>query len=117
LFVDGWEPEDVEKELHGLEEEYRDAARAEARRTCVRWVGTLLPKAAGWALAVSGHPHLKEPVSKSLEFVVGRFATSVQTQITPEQQPGAALDMTRAAYRNRDPDTHNNLVVPSAVEN
>ncbi len=103
LFVDGWDPEEAEKELQGLEEEYRDAVRAEAQRTRTRWAATLLPKATGWAIAASGHPHLKAPVSKSLEFVAGRFISmqnSAQGPIDPEMHPGATLEMIRAAYRN-----------------
>jgi len=107
LYVDGWGPEEVEQELPGLEEEYRDAVRAEVARTRRRWIATVLPKAAGWAIAASGHPHLKEPVSKSLEFVAGRFTSmpkSPQAPIDPETHPGAALHMIRAAYRNRKPE-------------
>jgi hypothetical protein len=107
LFVDGWDPEEAEKKLHGLEEEYHDVVRAEVRRTRMRWVATLLPKAAGWAVAALGHPHFKKPVSKSLEFVAGRFISmpkSMQGPIDPETHPGAALEMIRAAYRNEQPE-------------
>jgi hypothetical protein len=109
LHVDGWEPEEVEQKLPGLEEEYRDAVRAEVRRTRKRWVATLLPKAAGWAIAASGNPQLKEPVTKSLDFVMGRFVSmpnSAQAPIDPDAHPGAALHMIRAAYRNEKPEPH-----------
>jgi hypothetical protein len=107
LYVDGWRPEEVEQQLPGLEEEYRDAVRAEVGRTRRRWIATLLPKAAGWAIAASGHPHFKEPVTKSIEFVAGRFISmqkSTQPPIDPETHPGAALHMIRAAYRNEQPE-------------
>jgi hypothetical protein len=102
LFVDGWEPEEVVKKLPGLEEEYRDAVRAKARHTRLRWTAILLPKAAGWGVAGSGHPHFKAPVQKILSFVAGRFISmsSPQGYIDPEAHPGAALEMIRAAYRN-----------------
>lgn len=103
LFVDGWDPEAAENKLRGLEEEYRDAVRAEARRTRMRWVAMLLPKAAGWAAAALGHPHFKEPVSKSFEFVAGRFFSMPKSRHDPaddETHPGAALEMIRVAYRN-----------------
>jgi hypothetical protein len=107
LYVDGWKPEEVQEKLPGLEEEYRDAVRAHVQRTRRRWIATLLPKAGGWAIAASGHPHLKELVSKSLEFVAGRFIAmpkSMQMPIDPETHPGAALHMIRAAYRNEHPE-------------
>jgi len=107
LYVDGWTPEEVEKKLPGLEEEYRDAIRAQVRSTRRRWIATLLPKAAGWAVTASGHPHFKEPVTKSLEFVAGRFIAMPkpgQAAIDPETHPGAALHMIRAAYRNEHPE-------------
>jgi hypothetical protein len=105
LYVDGWSPEEVEKELPGLEEEYRDAVRAQIQQTRRRWIATLLPKVGGWAIAASGHPHLKEPVSKSLEFVAGRFVAMNSMQAPdPEAHPGAALHIIRAAYRNQHPE-------------
>jgi hypothetical protein len=105
LYVDGWSPEEVEKELPGLEEEYRDAVRAQIQQTRRRWIATLLPKVAGWAITASGHPHLKEPVSKSLEFVAVRFVAMNSMQVPdPEAHPGAALHIIRAAYRNQQPE-------------
>src|SRR5712691_4426494 len=107
LFVDGWDPEEAERKLPGLEEEYRDAVHAEVRRTRVRWVATLLPKAAGWGVAALGHPHAKKPMTWLLELVAGHFIAMpklMQGQIDPETHPGAALDMIRAAYRNEHPE-------------
>jgi hypothetical protein len=107
LFVDGWEPEEAEKELLGLEEEYRDAVRATARQTRMRLAATLIPKAAGWAVAASGHPHAKGLVTKSLSFLAGHFTSMpppMYGPIDPETHPGAALDMIRAAYRNEHPE-------------
>ena len=107
LYVDGWMTEEVESLLPGLEEEYRDAVRAQVRRTRRRWIATLLPKAGGWAMVGLGHPQLKEGVSKSLEFVAGRFMAlpeSAGTPMDPETHPGAALHMIRAAYRNEHPE-------------
>jgi hypothetical protein len=50
LYADGWTPEEVEKELPGLEEAYRDAVREANKHMAVRAVTTLLPGAAGWAV-------------------------------------------------------------------
>jgi hypothetical protein len=99
LYVDGWEPRDVEKRIAGLEEEYRDAVRAHSRRTRCRRVATLLPLAAGWGAVAVGHPHAKGVVSKSLSVVVGRFARL--DPAASDDHPGAALSMIRAAYRSR----------------
>jgi hypothetical protein len=107
LFVDGWEPGEAEKELSGLEEEYRDAVRATARQTRLRLAATLIPKAAGWAVAAAGHPHAKRVVTKSLSFLAGYFVAippPMYGPVDPEAHPGAALDMIRAAYRNEHPE-------------
>ena len=102
LYVDKWEPTDVEEKLAGLEEEYRDVVRAACRQTRRRQVATLLPAAAGWAIVAAGHPHLKGPVSHSLSLVIGRFV-SLSNPMDPAQYPGAAMTMIRAAYRQREP--------------
>jgi len=101
LFVDQWDPEDAERKLPGLEEEYRDAVRAKARCTRIRLVATLLPNVTDLVF-----PHAKWPVSKFVELVAGRFVSmsSSQGPIDPETHPGAALDMIRAAYRNKHPE-------------
>jgi hypothetical protein len=107
LYVDGWEPKDVEERLHGLEEEYRDAVKAEVRRTQTRWIATVLPKAAGWGIGALGHPALKKPVSKSLEFVSARLPvirSAMQPSKDLDTHPGAALEMIRAAYRHKEPE-------------
>ena len=96
LYTDGWAPEEVEKELPRLEEAYRDAVREENKDIVVRAVTTLLPDAAGWAVSAMGHPQFKEPVSKSLSLVEGTFGGK---KVQPEELPGAALGMIRAAYR------------------
>ncbi len=96
LYADGWTPEEVEKELPGLEEAYRDAVREANEHMVVRAVTTLLPGAAGWAVTAIGHPHFKTPVSKSLSLVGGIFGGK---DVRAEELPGAALGMIRAAYR------------------
>jgi hypothetical protein len=96
LYADGWTPEEVEKELPGLEEAYRDAVRAANQHMVVRAVTTLLPGAAGWVVTAMGHPHAKTVVSKSLSLVAGVFGGK---EVRPEGLPGAALGKIRAAYR------------------
>lgn len=96
MYADGWTPEEVEKELPGLEEAYRDAVRAANKHMVVRAVTTLLPGAAGWAVTAMGQPHAKTPVSKTLSLVGGFFGGK---EVRPESLPGAALGMIRAAYR------------------
>jgi hypothetical protein len=102
LYLDEWEPAEVEEKLAGLEEEYRDVVRAACRQTRRRRVATLLPKAAGWATVAAGHPHAKGVVSTSLSLVIGRFV-SLDNPYDPAQHPGAAMAMVRAAYRQREP--------------
>jgi hypothetical protein len=102
LYLDDWQPAEVEEKLACLEEEYRDAVRAACRQTRRRQVSTLLPTAAGWATVAMGHPHAKGIVSKSLSLVIGRFVP-LANPIDPAQHPGAALAMIRAAYRQREP--------------
>jgi hypothetical protein len=102
LYLDEWEPAEVEEKLAGLEEEYRDVVRAACRQTRRRRVATLLPKAAGWATVAAGHPHAKGVVSTSLSLVIGRFV-SLDNPNDPAQHPGAAMAMIRAAYRQREP--------------
>lgn len=63
LYVDEWEPSDVEDKIAGLEEEYRDVVRAACRQTRRRQVATLLPEAAGWATVAAGHPHFYDSCS------------------------------------------------------
>jgi len=106
LFVDQWDPEEAERKLPKLEKEYHDAVRAKVESTRMRWVATLLPKAVGWGVAALGFPHAKWLASKSVELVAGQFISipSPQGQIDPETHPGAALDMIRAAYRNKHPE-------------
>jgi hypothetical protein len=102
LYLDEWEPAEVEEKLAGLEEEYRDVVRAACRQTRRRRVATLLPKAAGWATVAAGHPHAKGVVSTSLSLVIGQFV-SLKNPNDPAQHPGAAMAMIRAAYRQREP--------------
>jgi hypothetical protein len=102
LYLDDWQPAEVEDKLAGLEEEYRDVVRAACQQTRRRRVVTLLPTAAGWATVAAGHPHAKGLVSTSLSLVIGRFVR-LGNPIDPAQHPGAALAMIRAAYRQREP--------------
>jgi hypothetical protein len=102
LYLDDWQPAEVEDKLAGLEEEYRDVVRAACQQTRRRRVATLLPTAAGWATVAAGHPHAKGLVSTSLSLVIGRFVR-LGNPIDPAQHPGAALAMIRAAYRQREP--------------
>jgi hypothetical protein len=102
LYLDDWQPAEVEDKLAGLEEEYRDVVRAACQQTRRRRVATLLPTAAGWATVAAGHPHAKGLVSTSLSLVIGRFVR-LRNPIDPAQHPGAALAMIRAAYRQREP--------------
>jgi hypothetical protein len=97
LYVDGWEPDEVEAKIAGLEEEYRDAVRAHTRQTRRRRVATLLPSAVGWGTVAVGHPHAKGVISKSLSLMIGRFASLDSPD--PENHPGASFAMVRAAYR------------------
>jgi hypothetical protein len=101
LYLDEWEPAEVEEKLVGLEEEYRDLVRAACRQTRRRQVATLLPTAAGWATVAAGHPHAKGVVSTSLSLVIGRFV-SLENPMDPAQHPGAAMAMIRAAYRQQE---------------
>jgi hypothetical protein len=102
LYLDEWEPAEVEEKLAGLEEEYRDVVRAACRQTRRRRIATFLPKAAGWATVAAGHPHAKGVVSTSLSWVIGRFV-SLENPNDPLQHPAAAMAMIRAAYRQREP--------------
>lgn len=101
LYVDGWTREEAEAELPGLQEAYRDAVRAHAGETKMRWVETLLPKAAGWTTTAIGHPHLSGPVSYTTGRVVGHFMPA-SGPVPLERHPGAALEMIRAAYREAE---------------
>ena len=95
LYVDGWTIDDVEKKISELEEEYRDAVKDAHAQMVIRAVRTLLPGAAGWAVAPMG-PHAKTLVSKTLSMVGGVFSGQ---EVDPDGLPGAALGMIRAAYR------------------
>jgi hypothetical protein len=97
LYVDDWQPAEVEEKLASLEEEYRDVVRAAHRQTRRRWVSTLLPSAAGWAAVAAGHPHAKGPLQ--VAFIRAWQVVPLGDPIDPVQHPGAAVAMIRAAYR------------------
>jgi hypothetical protein len=86
--------------MMGLQEAYRDAVRAHVVETRLRWVSTLLPKAAPWTATATGHPHLAKPASWGAKWVAGQFLT-VPEQPGLERHPGAALEMIRVAYREQ----------------
>jgi hypothetical protein len=100
LYVDDWPAKEVEEKLTALEEEYNAVVRQFVRSRRKRRVATLLPKAAGWGALALGHPHAKGPVEQSLKVVVGAFA-SLDSPMDPQDHPGAAFAMIRAAYRER----------------
>lgn len=97
LYVDGWEPDEIEIKLASLEREYAAVVEDFSAYTRKRTVTTVLPTAVGWGMHLAGQPHLKAVVSKSIRVVLGRFAT--KPAIAPDEHPGQALHMIRAAYR------------------
>jgi hypothetical protein len=105
LFVDGWNREEAEKELLGLQEAYRDAVRAHSVETRLRWVSTLLPKAAEKTTEAMGQPILAKLVGIATEWVLGRFVP-IPKHPSIERHPGAAMHMIRAAYRERETLSH-----------
>jgi hypothetical protein len=98
LFVDGWSAKEAQKKLMGLQEAYRDAVHKRAVETRLRWVSTLLPKAAAWTATSIGLPHAAKPASWLTKKVVGQFL-SIPEQPSLARHPGAALEMIRVAYR------------------
>ena len=103
LYVDGWEPGEVELKLERLEEEYRDAVKTHETAMRRRKVAMIMPTVGGWATVAAGHPHAKGVVSKSLSLVVGQFAPLPPPEWDPDNHPGAALALIRAAYRQENP--------------
>jgi len=101
LFVDGWDEDEAARELMGLQEAYRDAVRAHVLETRLRWVSTLLPTAAEWTTTAIGQPHFAKLAGAGTKWITGKFL-AVPEQPGLERHPGAALEMIRVAYRERD---------------
>lgn len=99
LYVDGWEPDEVTRELGELEQEYNAQVRTLAAKTRNRQIASLLPATAGIAAVLTGHPHLKVPVTKALSWVLGRFAPA---PTGPLDDAGQAFSLIRAAYRDAE---------------
>jgi len=98
LYVDQWEPVEIERELVEIDEQYNATVRDFTRKTRRHRAASLLPGAVGATVALTGHPHLKWPISKALSWVVGRFVPAPTTD--PRDIPGHAFALIRAAYRD-----------------
>lgn len=101
--VDEWEPDDIDKALSGVIEEYHDAVAAVHAQTRRRIATTILPKVGATTATALGHPHAASLISRGIQLVMTAL-WPVGEPIYPEGMPGAAPDMIGVAFRKAQPE-------------
>ena len=97
LYIDECEPEEIERELADIENQYDQAVHDFTDKTRRHKVASLLPGAAAH-LAHTAGPVAGFAAKSGVSFLAGKFAPMPTTD--PNRLPGRAVAMIRAAYRD-----------------